>query len=295
MEKVGKLLQEERQKQKLTLEEISKRTRITLSQLKAIEEGDIDFFKNDISYIKFYIKSYASTLGIAYDELKDQVDQFIAEYTQSVTQKNVEEKKEMEQSIQRKAKKVDGNIPIRVEKKKRDYSLVILLSIVVVLVGSLGFVFVNYILPGFNNSNSPLEDGTVLIEGDKESEGISEIPVINEEKELEIIQMNSKNYEIIYYTEAELIDLQITFGSNSWIQVYYDDVESSNPQARVYSSGEVVEVLAEAKDELKISIHFGYLKSNSIKINGLELLLDDSIKDSTNGVKLNFVLVKGEQ
>ena len=61
--KIGQLLKDERKKQNFTLEEISLKTKIHPSRLKAIEESDFEYLKINVFTIGF-IKNYAKELKI---------------------------------------------------------------------------------------------------------------------------------------------------------------------------------------------------------------------------------------
>ena len=60
---IGELLQQEREKKKLSLIELSQKTRIRQNYLEALENNDFDLLPSAI-FVKAYIKSYARVLGI---------------------------------------------------------------------------------------------------------------------------------------------------------------------------------------------------------------------------------------
>jgi cytoskeletal protein RodZ len=62
---VGKLLRNERERQELSLEDISDRTKINAKYLQAIEEDRKDGFPGDL-YCDLFTKSYAEALGLEY-------------------------------------------------------------------------------------------------------------------------------------------------------------------------------------------------------------------------------------
>lgn len=66
---VGKLLKNERERQELTLEDISERTKINVKYLKAIEEERKDQFPGEL-YADLFTKSYAEALGLEYAKIK---------------------------------------------------------------------------------------------------------------------------------------------------------------------------------------------------------------------------------
>ncbi len=66
---VGKLLRNERERQELSLEDISDRTKINAKYLQAIEEDRKDGFPGGL-YCDLFTKSYAEALGLEYARIK---------------------------------------------------------------------------------------------------------------------------------------------------------------------------------------------------------------------------------
>jgi len=69
IDKIKKL----REKRKLTLKEISKKTRININYLKKLESGDFDFLP--FPYVKGIIKTYAKCIGISLKEIEEKFDE----------------------------------------------------------------------------------------------------------------------------------------------------------------------------------------------------------------------------
>ena len=66
--KVGDVLKEERKKRKLSLEEIHQKTRVSLSYLQAIEEGQWDVFPAEVYRVGF-LKDYAAYLKMDVEKI----------------------------------------------------------------------------------------------------------------------------------------------------------------------------------------------------------------------------------
>jgi len=62
-----------REERKITLEEISKKTRININYLKKIESGDLRFLP--FPYMKGVIKTYAKCIGISLKEIEEKFDE----------------------------------------------------------------------------------------------------------------------------------------------------------------------------------------------------------------------------
>ena len=68
LEEIGKILREERERQGKTLEDIHNALKISIHNLKAIEEGDLGSLPHPV-YVKGFIKNYADFLGLDGSEL----------------------------------------------------------------------------------------------------------------------------------------------------------------------------------------------------------------------------------
>lgn len=68
MESIGLTLQQARQKRRLKLETISKKTKISIRYLKALEAEDWDVFPAP-TYVQAFLRSYANFLNLDSDEL----------------------------------------------------------------------------------------------------------------------------------------------------------------------------------------------------------------------------------
>ncbi|MFH1891735.1 MAG: helix-turn-helix domain-containing protein [Candidatus Zixiibacteriota bacterium] len=66
---VGKLLRNERERQELSLEDVSERTKINVKYLKAIEEDSKEGFPGEL-YCELFTKSYAEALGLEYAKIR---------------------------------------------------------------------------------------------------------------------------------------------------------------------------------------------------------------------------------
>ena len=69
LSELGTTLQTEREKRGLTLQDVAERLRISIHVLRALEVGDVDALPHK-AYAKGFIRSYATLLGLASDEIE---------------------------------------------------------------------------------------------------------------------------------------------------------------------------------------------------------------------------------
>jgi len=74
----GTLLKEEREKRKVSLSEISRATKLSVSSLQLMEAGNLDDLPPDV-FVRGFIRSYARTIGISSNEPLELLDQILLE------------------------------------------------------------------------------------------------------------------------------------------------------------------------------------------------------------------------
>ncbi len=83
MKDLGQKLKETREKSGVSIEEAAEDLNIRASQLENIEEGNIKAFK-DVFYLKYFIRDYAKYLGLDFDKLVDEFNDFLFDYTSKI-------------------------------------------------------------------------------------------------------------------------------------------------------------------------------------------------------------------
>ena len=134
MEEIGRLLKEKRLELGLTIEEVSDQTRLTQKHIKALEEGNISFFHDDLSYLRFFVKSYCDVLGLDFEDIKDELRKDVNDYTMTFTTSAQINHEEIEKNIAKSEKlsKVStANVKTRQKRRfrKPDMSLVSLIPL----------------------------------------------------------------------------------------------------------------------------------------------------------------------
>ena len=89
MDSIGSLLKETRESSGVTIEEASQDLDIKENYLLNIEDGKIGCFK-DIFELKSYITNYAKYLGLDGDNLLDEFNEYMFEYTSKIPVKEIE-------------------------------------------------------------------------------------------------------------------------------------------------------------------------------------------------------------
>jgi cytoskeletal protein RodZ len=74
----GTFLKEEREKRQISLAELARTTKLSVSALKLMEAGNLDDLPPDV-FVRGFIRSYAKTLGISSSEPLGLLDQILSE------------------------------------------------------------------------------------------------------------------------------------------------------------------------------------------------------------------------
>ena len=244
MDKIGSLLKQKRLEKGMTIEEVSEKTRLTIKHIKAIEEGDISYFKDDLSYLRFFLKAYCNALDIDFDLIKGDLQNSISDYTLSFSRETMMEHAQIEQGIQRtnenlkqpgqkKSKKLNMQGLKNWKYKHRiDMSLVSFLAIIVVILIGLIFAFVMWFQGNKGAGDDVTENKPPVATPtySKDPEPTPNITIkepVEEKKEMAITKTSEDSTQAIYsienLTAEDEIDIEITFASDSSFRVLVDD------------------------------------------------------------------------
>jgi cytoskeletal protein RodZ len=221
--KIGKILKETRESKKISLKEASQKTKISVSVLEILENGEYEKLPSYVHVIGF-LKIYFKFLGINFDDLKER---FEREYKGELYQE--EEAKEALNEAIEKVKSV----------KKRKNSLW-LVVIVLCVIGAAIFSFIylksNGIIEKFNQHNVKEEH----IALDNESNNKTDFPVRQNENFEEVSDNadnvdNIDNYSVLSPIDlakqlkeaektekAELKSVTFEFSDTCWVHINID-------------------------------------------------------------------------
>ena len=153
MKEIGAALKEQRENTGLSLEEVASDLKLRPSQIENIEAGNMDAFK-DVFYLKYFIKEYAKYLGLSYDDLIDEFNEYIFDYTSKISLEDIKKAAKKESKKDKKQKRIAS--PYTIERRKRinfKIGLVIALSIIALMLGA--FIIKTIV---DTNNNQPIDN-----------------------------------------------------------------------------------------------------------------------------------------
>lgn len=136
MKEIGAKLKEARESVDISIDEASSDLKVSKSQIEAIEAGNLEAFQ-DIFYLKYFIRDYAKYLGLAYDELVDEFNEYLFDYTSKISLTDIEEAKKADE----KEDKIKSPYTIDYYKKNNFLKIFIMAIVAIIVVVALFLLF----------------------------------------------------------------------------------------------------------------------------------------------------------
>lgn len=307
MKEIGKFLKENRVKLGLSIADISDITKMNINIIRNIEEGNVAYFSNDLTYLRYYIKSYSNAVNVDFDSIEQELDKTTLAYTQSIQTLEDEKIVKLNENIKVKRKQA-GSAPshggIKRVRKSVDWTLVSLITIVTLIVAFLVYsVVVNLTSDGKVDDKPPVTD--VVPPADDEDDPDQEEPG-DQEPIIEAVKVTKEDpstYLISNWQNQKEFSIKTIFGVNTWTQIKVNDqvinIPDENVNSKTYTPGDELvindkytlndqEVEFSAGD--KIEIRYGIMRGNKFMINNEDYLLDESIANVNSGTSITFKL-----
>lgn len=300
MLEVGTKLREEREKQGLTVQDIADKTHFNISQIEAIESGNLDYFKDDLSYVKFFVQFYCKALGMDFTQFKDEFEQDMLTYTELLSKHEIEQLRISNERLKQKVKKQKTKKGKKKLRLRMDVSVISMLVIAFVMIAALSFAFGSYIMP--NLVNTPQKDNNSLTSAPQISATINNSTTttsqaIVTEKEackVSVSNTDARRYVITYSNTCDQVDLKVKFNHATWVYAWNNGTRVDKPKSDcTYHSGDEIVYEIAATDNNELTINMGYFKSNEFYLNDSLFELDNGIKNYMSGDTITFTL-KGE-
>lgn len=157
MKEIGEALREQRENIGISIEEVANDLKLRPSQIESIEAGDKDAFK-DIFYLKYFIRDYAKYLGMNYEDMIDDFNEFLFDYTSKISLDDI---KRAKKQVTIKQEKANSRIasPYTIERRRKiNIPPMVLYVLIAIIVLGIGY----YIISFFHNDdfvkNEPTEN-----------------------------------------------------------------------------------------------------------------------------------------
>ena len=92
MKDIGLKLKEKREENGVSVEEVAEDLKMRPSQIISLEEGKKEDFK-DVLFLKYFIRDYAKYLGLDGEEMVDEFNEFLFDFTSKIPVLEIEKAK----------------------------------------------------------------------------------------------------------------------------------------------------------------------------------------------------------
>lgn len=146
MNEIGEKLKETRESMGITIEEASQDLKIRQEQIENIESGNKEAFK-DVFYLKEFIKTYSKYLGLDYDAMVEEFNEYLFDFTSKISIEDIKKAEKEQAKKNKKLKEVKISSPYTIEKYKEKkipkFLIIIGLLVLVAIVIYIVLLFIN--------------------------------------------------------------------------------------------------------------------------------------------------------
>lgn len=154
MREIGEKLKETREAMGISVEEAAEDLKIRPAQLENIEEGNKEAFK-DVFYLKFFIRDYAKYLGLDYEQLTEDFNEYLFDYTSKLSLDDI---KKASGASKKQSRKIAS--PYTLERKQQKSIPPALIYFLIVLVVGIIIYFIVLLVTDKNNNDNIIMSDT---------------------------------------------------------------------------------------------------------------------------------------
>lgn len=116
MKEIGIKLMETREGMGISIEEAAEDLKVKKNQIENIEQGNMDAFK-DVFYLKYFIRDYAKYLGLDYEDMVDEFNEYLFDYTSKISIEDIKQAKNKGKGLKKEEKRIMS--PYTLENKRK--------------------------------------------------------------------------------------------------------------------------------------------------------------------------------
>jgi hypothetical protein len=303
---IGTLLKTRREELGFSLSQMSEKTKVPLHKLQAIEDDNIAYFKDEITYLKFYVRYYFNALHLNFEDYKDLFNTSVESYTETAQLVKTQEMRELHERIASGANKQLNKSTRNLKKRPRqalrsDLAFISMIVIGLLIVLALLFVFFQSVLPILAQTKG---DQLVIVIPDPIEHEKDPIEEPDDEPEEPIVFSVVKTtdldkfgqmsiYEVSGFTEGDAVTIEVEVrASKSWVSSKVDGVSTVNPPRRDYLRGEIYTLIVAAQTGREIEVYIGNLNRQILRINGTVITMDEELLDKRESSSFYFRFVE---
>lgn len=154
LKEIGEKLKDARENIGIALEEAAEDLKMSAKQLEELEQGNMEAFK-DVLSIKYFIRDYAKYLGLNYEDIVDEFNEYLFDYTSKIS---LQEIKEAKKKIKGEEEKRIAS-PYTIEHKEKNGLVPIIIGFLLILLVAI-IIYFSYLL--IRDTDKKSDDGVVM-------------------------------------------------------------------------------------------------------------------------------------
>ena len=131
MKEIGEKLKNTREEIGISIDEAAEDLKLRPSQIENIESGNLEAFK-DVFYLKYFIRDYSKYLGLDYEKMVDEFNEYLFDYTSKISIEDIMKAKKTVKPVEP-VKKISSPYTLDY-KRKRTLPSYILCAVMVILI-----------------------------------------------------------------------------------------------------------------------------------------------------------------
>lgn len=294
MDNLSEQIKKRRIQKKMTIEELSKETFLSVAVIKDIEAGKFDQYEGDETYVKMYLKKISNVLDLNKEELT-QSYVALTEEIKLAQLKSKEDTSKKQEEVVNKGKYFNFDSPHLARKQSvyEDKSHikvirgVIIFALVALVFGVLWWGISSTKSqvddPTFDPQQQTTTEGQIVDDTDDTKDDLTN-DIQNDITNDNFVRNGKLDFTMNLEEGTDEFVFKVVFGNKSWASMKvngnnYDDFES-----KIYEAEDVVELKFKVADFENLVLKNGYSMGHKYYINDVEIPLteDDYSEGVTN-------------
>ncbi|HCV47103.1 MAG TPA: hypothetical protein DGF25_03955 [Catenibacterium sp.] len=156
LKEIGERLKETRESIGISIEEAAEDLKMRPTQIENIESGNMKAFK-DVFYLKYFIRDYSKYLGLDYEDMVDEFNEYLFDYTSKISMDDI---KKAKKNAKKEKEKKKISSPYTLEHKR---SFAIPPIVIYVLIAFIILMIVYYFFSNVHHDDF-VDDNVVYME-----------------------------------------------------------------------------------------------------------------------------------
>lgn len=303
MDNLGEYIRRQREAKRMTIEELSQVTKISVAVLNDIENGKFDRYKGDEAYVKMYLKKISNVLSL---DSGDVTQQYI-ELTQEIEFAKLQEQEfDQEENPKPKAKNFSFKAP-QLARKPSVYEdnshmtivrtvIILLLVCLVIVVVWLGFYSTRSQTkePNFVPNDTPTIDGDIGNEEENQPNTPNQ-PSTGTNANITLTRKGVLDFDMVLPEGVEKITFKMEFVAKTWAKLSVNDKTYDGFVSKIYhdydeDKVETVEIELTVSEFESLKLRTGYSVGHRYYINGQQVpLTEDDSFERPSDLKIKLV------